>query len=204
MYVFQLVDYYLFGGYTLQILCFLEVVGVSWVYGKTSASSSVTVRCTVCFVLCNRQVYGKTIGEKCTHAPIRRHIKNYEKHKRFRHIVSNALVYVSEALVFFIVLYVSSYRWVNISRAVLFCQLHKQLFTHSLDTPSGVCWNACFFVYNRHVYNKMPASFSVTVMCSPSASSKHWTGKQQQTSGLAFPLFFFLLHRLAFKCRFVC
>ena len=38
---------------------------------------------------------------------------------------------VWKALVFLIVLYVSSYRWVPFSRAVLCCQPHQQLFTHS-------------------------------------------------------------------------
>ena len=31
----------------------------------------------------------------------------------------------------------SSYRWVHVSRAVLFCQPHQQLFNHSLDTTQG-------------------------------------------------------------------
>ncbi|KAL8609384.1 hypothetical protein ACOMHN_019874 [Nucella lapillus] len=35
MYVFQLLDYYLFGAYTLQILAFLEVITVAWVYGAS-------------------------------------------------------------------------------------------------------------------------------------------------------------------------
>ena len=47
--------------------------------------------------------------------------------------------YVSKALVSLIVLYVSSYRWVHLSRAVLFCQPHQQLFTHSLHN-SLACW----------------------------------------------------------------
>ncbi|KAL8609387.1 hypothetical protein ACOMHN_019877 [Nucella lapillus] len=33
MYVFQLIDYYVFGAYTLQILAFLEVITVAWIYG---------------------------------------------------------------------------------------------------------------------------------------------------------------------------
>ena len=41
----------------------------------------------------------------------------------------------SKALVFLTVLYVSSYRWGHFSRAVLFCQLHQLLFTHSLALP---------------------------------------------------------------------
>ena len=39
--------------------------------------------------------------------------------------------YVSKALVFVIVLYVSSYGWVHFSWAVQFCQPHQQLFIHS-------------------------------------------------------------------------
>ena len=41
--------------------------------------------------------------------------------------------HMSEALVSIIVLYVPSDRWVHFPRAVLFCQPHQQLFTHSLD-----------------------------------------------------------------------
>ncbi|XP_076461637.1 sodium- and chloride-dependent taurine transporter-like [Babylonia areolata] len=33
MYVFQLLDYYLFGSYVAQLLAFLEVVSVAWIYG---------------------------------------------------------------------------------------------------------------------------------------------------------------------------
>ena len=38
-----------------------------------------------------------------------------------------------KALVFLTVLYVYSYRWVHFSSAVLFCQPHQRLFTHSLN-----------------------------------------------------------------------
>ena len=41
--------------------------------------------------------------------------------------------HMSEALVSIIVLYVPSDRWVHFPRAVLLCQPHQQLFTHSLD-----------------------------------------------------------------------
>jgi len=41
---------------------------------------------------------------------------------------------VSKELVFLIVLYVSSNRWVHFSGAVLFCQPHQQLLTHFM------CW----------------------------------------------------------------
>ena len=40
--------------------------------------------------------------------------------------------FMSKALVF--VSCVSSYRWVHFPRAVLFCQPHQQLFTHTWDT----------------------------------------------------------------------
>ena len=43
------------------------------------------------------------------------------------------IAFIFILFLFFIVLYVSSYRWVHFSRAVLFCQPHRQLFTHSLD-----------------------------------------------------------------------
>ncbi|ESO92910.1 hypothetical protein LOTGIDRAFT_120149 [Lottia gigantea] len=33
MYVFQLVDYYLFGGILMMIICFMETIGIGWLYG---------------------------------------------------------------------------------------------------------------------------------------------------------------------------
>ncbi|KAK6195234.1 hypothetical protein SNE40_000705 [Patella caerulea] len=33
MYVFQLVDYYLFGGILMWLICFMEVIGIGWIYG---------------------------------------------------------------------------------------------------------------------------------------------------------------------------
>ena len=55
--------------------------------------------------------------------------------------------YVSKALVFLIVLYVSSYRWVQFSRAVPFRQPHQQLFTHS----TGMM-NSCTFLSSQHTH----------------------------------------------------
>ena len=51
--------------------------------------------------------------------------------------------YASKALVFLIALYVSSYRWVHFSRAVLFCQPHQQLFSFLGNHQS--C-NYCLFL----------------------------------------------------------
>ena len=90
------------------------------------------------------------------YSAIRQHTKNNQKHKRFRHMVfvwcrreiennNNApdKDHVSKTLVFLIVLYVSSHRWVHFSRAVLFCHPHQQLFTHwcSLFTPLLSVWD---------------------------------------------------------------
>jgi len=47
--------------------------------------------------------------------------------------------HVSKAIVFWMVPYVSSYRWVHFSRVVLFCQSHQQLFTHSLEASVRMC-----------------------------------------------------------------
>ena len=55
--------------------------------------------------------------------------------------------YVSKALVFLIVLYVLSYRWVLFSRAVPFRQPHQQLFTHS----TGMM-NSCAFLSSQHTH----------------------------------------------------
>ena len=74
---------------------------------------------------------------------------------------------------FLIVLYVSSYRWVHFSRAVLFCQPHQHLFTHCL----GNSWNFDRFVQHHTVLNLHHIISSkwyyVTVHCSD-LSSVHW------------------------------
>ena len=80
-----------------------------------------------------------------------------------------------------------SYRWVHFSRAVLFCQLHQQLFTHCL----GNSWNFDSFVKRHTVLNLRHIIsskwYNVTVHCS-ALSSVHWLNDFVRCSQ-CFPLF---------------
>ena len=61
-----------------------------------------------------------------------------------------------KAVVFLIVLYVSSYRRVHFSRAVLFCQPHQHLFTDSLH----LCFVIIMWILVEHLISKWALSIS--------------------------------------------
>ena len=106
--------------------------------------------------------------------------------------------YVSKALVFLIVLYVSSYRWVYFSRAALFCQPHQRLFTHSYNYDLLFKFNSLSFSAHLPFHSTLcecARARGCVRMCECFELYTHVVG---------FSVFLFLLFVCLFVCLFAC
>ena len=102
----------------------------------------------------------RTALEKCTH--LYDDTQGTIKHKCFRQ--KYRLFWKCLCL---IVPFLSSYRWGHSFRAVLFCQPHRQLFTHSCDCVNnsylvfvnyyGLCVRICTFCFSVYFSLEMEA-----------------------------------------------